>query len=461
MGESVLSADHITTTEASNRYSHALRYIMMVVCILISLYSVVNFTSNALSVYNNVTPLRNGLDYLYFYSGGVVWDRGLNEYDPDAFLTTMQQINPDKAYWLQPIYYYLPPTSVLYGLLAKVDYPTAFNIYWIINVSMTVVSVVLMGVILSWFRRVGLLEIAFLTLLLNSPYGRASIEIGQLGAPIFVVILAAFILYRNKRYFQGIVLTTLLIVKFSFLPLYAGYYLLRRHYRAFVLCVVLSAVLVILPLILTQRPLVERFNGWFDMMSISQEYGTANSPSPFEIHSTEHIDLRPLLYRVLNAHSRVSSLISWVVIGAVVAYSAYLIFRTKVVTLKSQLLDFALVSMLTLISIYHRNYDVFLIFPALLYVYIHTRDQSSSAARRNWAIFTVVMVLVLTIPHSIARQLLIQDPSLIESYVWRVVAPYQAWCNILLLGVILWLKRQQVVQEKQSVPVTVENAATA
>jgi hypothetical protein len=455
---STLNPDRPKMGESVDQYRNVLRRAKVWICVALCILSVGNFARHALGAYNNVEPILNGIDFLYLYSGGYLWNQGGTEYNNEIFYATTTQFGGIKSDWVLSYYYYLPPSSALFSLFAQVSYLDAFNIYWFINIFFTILATVMMGFILSWYRPIGWLEVTLLCIFLNTPYARTSIEIGQLSAPIFVVILGSFILYRYKRHLQGAALLSLLIVKFSFLPLYLGYYLLKRHYRAVVVAVVICLLLCILPLIFAQRPIAQTVTDWLDMAKLSQSFGTANSPNPFEQNSLEHLDLKPLMYRVMNSFGRIATVVTYLIIAALVAYSGYLMLRSTD-TLKSLLLDFALISMLSLMIVYHRFYDVFMIFPALLYIYIHTQEQTSPTARRRWAIFLIVILVVIMLPRNITLHPYYQNPSLLQtSYIWRLIAPYQAWCNVVVLGALIWLKRQQVRQQ-HSVPVTVETAA--
>jgi hypothetical protein len=458
----MFKAEGIEAIREPNQYRHLLRYAQIAVCVLIWSYCVVSFFRNALAVYNNVGPDRNALDFLYFYSTGIMWNQGIDVYNPETFYTNLRLIGGPKGYWLQHLYYFLPPTSAMYSAFSSLDYASAFNIMWLINVGLIFLSLALLAVILSWFRRIGLLEITLLFLFLISPYGMVTMEVGQMAPLLCVLMLAAFVLFSYKRYTASAALLSLFIVKISFLPLYMGYFLLRRHYRAFVVGVILAGFLCILPLVLTQRPVVDTLIDWLPMIRQSQNEHGSNSPSPFERYSLDHIDIRPLMYRVVNSYTRAVTAVYYVTILALVLYSASLLMRSRVVTQKSKLLDFALVSMLTLVTVYHRSYDIFLAFPALLYIYVHTREQTSPKARRNWAIFTGAMFLVVALPYDTMIQIYYMDLSILQSsYLYRLVSNYQAWCNVVLIGVILWLKRQQVNQERESVPVVSEGAKLA
>jgi hypothetical protein len=133
--------------------------------------------------------------------------------------------------------------------------------------------------------------------------------------------------------------------------------------------------------------------------------GDVDDPSPFSPYSAYLLNLAPLVYRVFNAQSSVTTLISWLIILVLLGYIFYLIWRSQP-SEESYLLDFGLVSALSLLAVYHRNYDVSLLF----------------------------------LPGNVSERLSAAYPALLDSYFWRVVAPFQAWVSVAILAALMWLK---------------------
>ena len=102
--------------------------------------------------------------------------------------------------------------------------------------------------------------------------------------------------------------------------------------------------------------------------------------------------------------------------------------------------NFSLVSALSLLTVYHRPYDVFLLFPGILYVYIHATRIGNRRVQKIWATFVIVIVFVLTLPIDISTRISSMYPILLDNYLWRVIAPVNAWASVAVFAVLLWLK---------------------
>ncbi len=231
----------------------------------------------------------------------------------------------------------------------------------------------------------------------------------------------------------------LLSFKPTFLPLYLGYYLVRRSFYIVTWGVALAIGLLTLPLFVTGRPLIETLSNWLHALQLQSKPGNIDDPSPFMPFSALMLHLQPLVYRILNDESMVSTAIAWIIILLLCGYAAYLIAHATR-SPKSDLLDFALVSALSLMIVYHRVYDVFLLFPSLLYFFLHALDLSHKWAQRAWALFIVIILALLSLSSDLLVQVALRYPSLLENYLWRVIMPFQAWAVVAMLIALFWLK---------------------
>jgi hypothetical protein len=181
---------------------------------------------------------------------------------------------------------------------------------------------------------------------------------------------------------------------------------------------------------------VESITGWLEVLSRLNIAGEVNDPSLFVITSSTMTHLEPIVYQLWNGQTATAMLVSWGILAALIGYSFYLIVRSHS-SQRGQLLDFALVSALTMIAVYHRVYDTFLMLPALIYVYLHTVELQDKITQRRWFVFLFVLLLIYFMPADLTMRLGLSVPFLQDNYLWRVIAPFQAWANLVLMGVLL------------------------
>jgi hypothetical protein len=152
--------------------------------------------------------------------------------------------------------------------------------------------------------------------------------------------------------------------------------------------------------------------------------------------------LEPLVYRVFNVQSPLTSAIAWLIVLVLVMLVVYLLSRSKKSD-REYLLDFGLVSALSLLAVYHRPYDSFLLLPGILYVYLHCIEARDEAAKRSWGLFIAAILFLLILPIDLSVRLAARYPVLLGSYLWRLISPIQAWAGLAVLGALLRLRIQQ------------------
>lgn len=438
------SMKHMDIAEL-HRYGAVAQFLKTLTCVFILVISVLSFMYKGLL--KGIAEIPTDLHF--FYAAGQVWHAGLDVYNRDLFTDWLKQLGGDKALAGGSAYPYPPQGSVLFALLPLISLETAHLVVLSINISLLVIALAMLGSILSWYRPIGLLEITLLASFLNTGFGRGNVRGAQTGLLVCVLLLAIFILVaRGRNGWAGLGLGVLSF-KPTFLPLYVAYYLLRRSYRLVSLCLVTAAACTLVPLLLTQRPLVATLTNWVRTITMHQGAQHINDPSPFTPYSAQLVNLGPLVYRVLNASSGVATASLALILLIAFSYTAYLIRRTPH-TASDSLLDFGLISALSLLSVYHRSYDIFLLFPGLLYIYAHAANAREKAIRQPWLGFVVVAMLLISLPGDMTVNLSNVYPALLDSYAWRVVAPLQAWAGVAVFGALLWLKSRQVYMNEST-----------
>ncbi len=401
--------------------------------------------------FENSTTLFRSTDFEYFYVGGKLWNEGLNSYDVTLFrdevfkVITGPKAEKNDVHYL---YVYPPQASLFFSRLAIFPVETAQFIFLIINCLLLLASLAMLALILSWYRPVHLEEIVLLISLLGTGFARHNVREGQQGLIISTLLLGTFVLAHYGRPLLAGLCLGLISYKPSTLPLFLGYYLFRRSWRLFISAVVTIALLTVLPLLLTQRPVVSSLLDWSHAI-LMVGADNADNPSPDLPNSATLVYLLPLVYRVFNSESGLTTLLNWLIILALVGYSTYLLWRSRTLDRsQTELLDFSIVSVLSLLATYHRVYDIFLIVPAIIYFYLHAMKSSDKTTQRNWLLFIGGVILLLFMPVDLFQQVAMKFPSLQDFYPLRVIAPFQTWVALAVLAALLRLKSHQVALQK-------------
>jgi len=90
------------------------------------------------------------------------------------------------------------------------------------------------------------------------------------------------------------------------------------------------------------------------------------------------------------------------------------------------------------------------LFPGIVFLYVYA--QSQARGRLRWYLLAAVTVIVIAIclPNDGSVRIAERFPALTDNYAWRVIAPFQTWASLALLGVLLWLKVRDPVRESRS-----------
>lgn len=119
-------------------------------------------------------------------------------------------------------------------------------------------------------------------------------------------------------------------------------------------------------------------------------------------------------------------------------YCAWL-FSRKPEKNKSSLLDFGIVSVLAMVFVYHRRYDIFLLFPGLLYIYLYALECNQSEVKRFWNYLLCGVVLLISFTDLLFTRISFSLTFLQTSYLWKLILPLP-WAGVITLAALLWLK---------------------
>jgi len=429
-----------------------------VLCALLIVFSLARFATR--SVYAAIEEFETytgpASDLYSWYTAGELWNAGHSPYDYEAFQQRIQQLSHNR-YQLDG-YYYPPQATWAFSLLARLPLRSAFYLQLAFNLALLAASLAMLAAMLAWQRRIGWFEVALLAVLLNTAFARSNIHYAQTSLAIAFLLFATFLLVHHRRNTLAGVALGLLSFKPTSLPIFLLYYLYRRNYRLVAACLLTGAAVTVLPVWLSGRPLFATLWAWLDAMRFASSTNSINDPSPFHSGSAEMLNLAPLVYRIANSAAWPAQLLAWGVLLAL----GILIFR-RIRRAPGELNDLALVSMLTLWYVYHRTYDTFLLYPALLILYQAALE--ARPARPTWLRWAPAALLVLilgafALPGDLAARASDRFPQLLDLYPWRVVAPYQVWASLALFAAVWYLTRPAQVTQTVPAP-TLEPAPTA
>ncbi len=421
---------------------------ILVLCIALIAFSIYRFlTKGAIP-----SIKETGYDYYHQYAAGQLWNEGLDPYDYSLFRARLFDVGQERATLFEMGYLYPPHVLFIVSGLSYMPFDMAYIVQLALSVLAIIAMLALLGIAISWFRPVGWVELTLLVALANTVASRDALRASQVSPLIFLLIVAAFVLGRYKRDVAAGFALFLAASKPTFVPLYILYYLIRRRWRLVVAFIVSSAFFTIVPLALTQRPILGYMSEWFSMLGTAN--GGVNDPSPFSPYSAWLTNLQALIYRVLNSDSMPVTLLSWAVIVSMCGLAFYWMYRTRQSTSdKTYILDFALVSSLSLAMIYHRQYDTFLMFPGIIYFYLHLTRQSSTTAKSTWSLLLLGILVLLTLPGDSLIGTVDSHIQLNDNYLIRLILPFQGWANVAMLIGLFWLKWVELREPKPVVAV--------
>ena len=394
----------------------------------------------------------NSWDFCIFHTIGSLWRDGESIYSPGAVNAYLEKWGVcEYAIEGQLTFFYPPQVSMLFSGLSYLSFDTAFWVFFAINNALSICILILAGKILTWYRPLGIIEITLLASFLH--FGlRTNIQFSQTGAVIGVIYLLVLIFaHQNKPILSGLFLG-LLVMKPTFYPLLAFYFMIKREYKLVLFSMISVAVSTLGPLIISGRPifitLQELWNSFGQVNSYSM-----NNPSPFVQSSVPLQNLAPLLFRIFNQYSPMTNVLSWVIISGLSFLTFYLIFLSGKEN-NHRLLDFGLVSILSFLIIYHRNYESFLVIPGVLFIYLEV--VGGEKRNENWLLLVIFLGIigVKLLPSNTVIKLMELTPFSYDSYFVRLIAPIHAWTNNLIFGILIAYKFRQIkgIENKSIVP---------
>jgi len=414
------------------------RPLVRIGCVLLILLGIVGI------IRNGVLPGdRVFFDFKVFYAAGELWRERVSPYDVTRFWAELSRFSPESPEHnrkLQAIYVYPPQASAFFALLTRLPIEHAARLLLAANIGLTVVVLLMMGRILSWFRPIGLVELAFLATL-PSVGLYINLRNSQWGILVLALLLASFMLERSGRRGAAGLALALTSFKPSFMPLFGLYHLLRGNWRFVAAAALGLAALSIVPLILTGQPPLTRLLEFQHALALRDAPGEFLSTHPRERFTINYnmIHLEALLLRLFGAPSALASAAVMLASVAMVAGTAW-VLRQAPRTEQDHLLDFAIVSTLSAVVIYHRTYDLFLLFPGFLCLYLRAAGDVEQRGRWLWAGALIAFLLLFTRFNGWVTGWVSGTPELRDSPQARALLP-MPWLVMTMLLALLQLRR--------------------
>jgi hypothetical protein len=362
-------------------------------------------------------------DFHFFYTLGKIFRDGNNIYDRNLFAEEYLRITGEFPV-VSPINAYPPHAVAAFSIFTTLSPAYASSIYHLINAISTVGSIVIFMLIILQSQRLSIFTIMIGVLSLNLSGVRSNLVIDQLGAITTSMINLVFLLAILRKDVVSGAILGLLSFKPSFPPLFLLYIICIRRLRIFASCVVTIAAAVGATLFLMPTRPDQIIADWLhETIALNASFEQCNYALP---QTATYIHLIPLVCRIMSADNVGTSIIGYFVCIVVVVTSFYIILRSRY-PLEPR--NIAIISLVSSLVTYHRNYDIFLVIPSLLVISQYTMIANH---RRKWMLFILASVVVLTIPTDLSVRMTNLVPDLNSSYLFRVLAPFQTWLSLIL-----------------------------
>lgn len=257
------------------------------------------------------------------------------------------------------------------------------------------------------------------------------------GQPVIIVI--ALIVYsihflKNNNYFlSALTLSISLCLKPQLSFLFFIYYFVNREFKVITICIILCAGILFLPFIRMGFSDFSWVSSYLDAIQWSVQEGHTNDPSMANPGRHTLINMQYFLLNIIKAKNIVN----------LIVYAIWLIELLLVLKLRKNsgypfdvLLDISAIAIISLLPMYHRNYDASLLLIVVTFCF--------EALRTTYAIYGKIILIMMTI-------FVIPGPSILKyleshynfiknvSHLWFweiIIVPHHA-IMIFILSIIL------------------------
>jgi hypothetical protein len=369
-------------------------------------------------------------DFSNVYSASRAWLAGQNPYDIDAVHRAWDQSHPGRflgkheAVGLRDWAAVHPPsTLILLSPLAMLNAVPA-HLIWMTSVLGLMVA--------SFFALFSLSGIAWpsgrmllVACALASAPIQCAIESGQPALPsAAMVILAVWAFSKDRQFLAGVLLGLATCVKLQMGLPFVAYYLFIRQWRIASVASLVFAVATLAAI--TRMETMGYSNWWLDWhknIALTLEPGQVNDPRPGGPWRNDMVNLQTLIDVVLHAQVAIDFCVLFVFIPLLTGFLA----RVRPTKAAGQdLLALSLVSLLSMLPLYHRLYDGCLLMMLLAWALGRVETRQRGSAIVVLLLLGEFLVPIDLVPFVLRRTHVFD--SLISTHWWQgLVVPHHAW----------------------------------
>jgi hypothetical protein len=219
------------------------------------------------------------------------------------------------------------------------------------------------------------------------------------------------------------------------------YYLVKKNFRLVLAAVTVLVVCGLLAFALTSLPMYSTIIDF--VVSLRYHDVGIDDPSPFVPTSATQYQLQVLLLRLFNSNESWAYVTAWIVVAGLTIMIFWLVMKPKKVRYP-ELFDLAVLSTWTMLIVYHRSYEVYLLIPGLVYLYL-LANELETPKQKLWATLIIWGLLLFdALPSDLSNRVLDYLPDLAESYLFRVAAPVKVWWSVVILAILILIKLKAI-----------------
>ncbi len=371
-----------------------------------------------------------------WYVAGEMWRAGENPYLPAEFGQRLAELRGYQDGGENLSFNYPPPLMLFFMGLSLLPIQAASWLLFGLNLLLIFVMLYLVSRIIVLYRPVGLPEIAFLAAMLSTGI-RTNLKYHQLGLIIGCAVLGTILLVLRKRDTAAGLTAGAAVFKPTSAPILMVYFLLKKNFRLVLAAIGMNVIFWLLPFLFTSLQIIPTVLDFATTLG-GQAVGI-DDPSPFVAFSATQYQLQVLLLRALNSDAQWAHLTAWVLVIGLTILVFWLVLKRKT-TWFPELFDLAVLSVWTMLGIYHRSYEVYLLIPGLVVLYLVAQQLEKPRSRMQAMTFTWGLLLADALPSDISIRLIERVPALADVYLFRLAAPIKVWLSLAVLVSLLVIK---------------------
>lgn len=361
-------------------------------------------------------------DFSLLYTGSAAWAAGENPYDSAVLDRTLAQRGGDGWSGYQIA---LPSTFLMLSPIGRLPWQAAHWLWFLVNVAAVLAIFVLLvhKLALDWRNPGHLCAMALLIAL--GPF-QTCMAVGQVSIVCVLFLLLAWLNQRrNRPVIAGVLLALAVALKPTIAGLFLIYWAVAGNWRLALVCVVCLAILCFAAVL--QLASVEWFASWQGNMHMFTSGGAGD---PHQFNNMMHLEFG--LARLFTSDMAIR-LLTWAICAIPFIF---ILWRSRQShTFINELLDLALLAVISLLVVYHRFYDAVL----LIFVWAWAVQAIRQGCRTGWLGIALLLPMLVngTAVVGILQQRGAIPPWVQDGWFWQMlVVPHVTWVVLLMM---IWL----------------------